>query len=164
MKFQIYIQLPVYEIQWCRKHFGDPCTFPAQSNVNNVIRHFLKKRPADVPVERQQDNQLAINIPDSRSKDPQYYNYLTKYGKAAIAEAINDIFTMQMFENLTDVKMRGISLTNLVADWMEENGIDYDQVGNVYQKFTRIKDSYRKQGINISRGYKHENRAEKRKK
>ncbi|MCH3994132.1 MAG: hypothetical protein LKE54_03605 [Prevotella sp.] len=161
MKIQIYVKLPQYERQWCKCHFGDPCTFPPQSNINNVIRHFLKKRPANSQVETQRTNEIAINIPDSKAKDPQYYNYLTKFGKDAISEAINDAFTMQMFEDLTDIKMRGVALTKIVKDWMEANGIDPEQTGNVYQKFTRIKDSYRKYGVNISRGYKHEHPSKK---
>lgn len=153
---QIYIKLPEYERQWCRHHFGEPCTFPNQSNINSVIRYFTKKRPEGAEVETKKEGELAICIPDSQSKDPYYYNYLTAPGKKAIAEAINDIFTKQMFENLSAIQFRAIPLTLIIRDWMATNGISYEQEHNIIQKYTRIKDAYRKCGVNISRGYKHE--------
>lgn len=162
--FQIYIKLPEYERQWCRHHFGEPCAFPNLSNINSVIKYFLKKRPANAEVETMQDGELAISIPDSQSKDPAYFNFLTKPGKQAIAEAINDIFTKQMFEDLSAIKFRAIPLTLIIRDWMTANGISYDQEHNIIQKYTRIKEAYRKCGVNISRGYKHENIGMNRKK
>lgn len=154
----IYIKLPHYERQWCEHHFGSPCTFPAASNVNNVIRHFLKKRPEnEVPVTRQ-PNEIAIALPYSKSKDPRTFNWLTKHGKAAIAEAIDDIFIMQMWEDLTDIGCRHVRQSKLIYDWMASNGIkdDDNNYWNLRKKFDRIKEAYRNgAGINISRGYKH---------
>ena len=102
------------------------------------------------------DDEVAICIPYSQSKKPESYNYLSKPGKLAIAEAINDLFSMQMFEDLTSVAVRNVPVKYLIEDWMYKNGIKDDNYDNLKQKFTRIKDSYRKHGINISRGYKHE--------
>ena len=154
--FTIFIKLPAYEKEWCEHHFGRPCQFPAQSNVNNVIRHFLRLRPSDALPEEKMDDEVAICIPYSQSKKPESYNYLSKPGKLAIAEAINDLFSMQMFEDLTSVAVRNVPVKYLIEDWMYKNGIKDDNYDNLKQKFTRIKDSYRKHGINISRGYKHE--------
>lgn len=160
-EIQVYIKIPEYERQWCAYHFGDPCKFPPQSNINNVIRHFLKKRPDGTEVETRQDGEIGICIPDSKSKNPLYYNHLSRFGKRAIAEAIDDVFTKQMFEDLTSVQVRGVAQRLIVADWMESNGISWEQEHNVSQKFTRIKDAYRKCGVNISRGYKHEGKKKK---
>lgn len=161
---QIYIKLPEYERQWCKHHFGEPCTFPQQSNINSVIKFFLKKQPEGSEVETQQEGEMAIYIPDSKAKNPLYFNYLTRPGKRAIAEAINDIFTKQMFEDLSAIQFRNVPLTLIIRDWMVSNGISYDQEHNIIQKYTRIKESYRKCGVNISRGYKHENIGMNRKK
>lgn len=156
----IYIKLPLYEREWCEHHFGRPCTFPASTNLNNVIRHFSRQRPSGVEPETQQPGEVAICLMGSKSKKPEVFNYLGKHGKAAVADAIDDIFTMQMWEDLTDIGCRSVQLSKLVMDWMEQNGIS--MTGNNYEnlrmKFQRIKDAYRKSaGINISRGYKHEN-------
>ncbi len=69
-----------------------------------------------------------------------------------------------MFEDLSAIKFRAIPLTLIIRDWMTANGISYDQEHNIIQKYTRIKEAYRKCGVNISRGYKHENIGMNRKK
>jgi len=153
-----YVKLPIYEREWCEHHFGVPCEFPAASNINNVIRHFSRIRPSDVPPETQQEGELAICIMGSQSKKPATYNYISKAGKDAIASAIDNIFVMHMWEELTDIGCRSVPLSKLIMDWMESNGIS--RQGNNYEnlrmKFQRIKDSYNKgAGVNISRGYKH---------
>ena len=158
MPFLLYVKIPAYEREWCEHHFGSPSKFPPHSNVNAVIRHFLRTPPkGDREVERQQ-NEIALVIPVSRSKKPEYYNYLDKPGKSAVAEAIDDIFTIHMWESLTDIGCRNVRLSHLIEDYMRQNGISPDNYDNLRQKFTRIKEAYRKEaGINLSRGYKHEN-------
>ncbi len=157
----IYVKLPQYEKEWCEHHFGRPCEFPPKTNLNNVIRHFSRIRPEGVLPESQQPGELAICLMGSNSKKPEVYNYIGKHGKHAIAEAIDDIFTMQMWEDLSDIGTRSVQLSKLVLDWMEANGISMQ--GNNYEnlrmKYQRIKDAYKnKTGINISRGYKHNKR------
>ncbi len=154
----IYVKLPRYEVEWCEYHFGSPCTFPSATNINNVIRHFLHKRPVDAIPEVRGTNEVAIVLPFSKSKDPRTFNYITKHGKAAIAEAIDDIFVMQMWEDLTDIGSRGVQVSKLIGDWMESNGIkdDENNYWNLRKKFDRIKEAYRNGAdVNVSRGYKH---------
>ena len=157
-EFLIYIKLPAYERQWCLKRFGNPCVFPAQSNINAVIRHFLKQPPEGYVPKTKQSDDVAIVIPFSKSKNPRDYHYLTEPGREGIRESIDDLFRIHLYESLTDIGCRGVSQTNLIYDWMADNGIDMDQFDNVRQKFYRIMESYRKKaGINVTRGYKHEN-------
>ncbi len=156
----IYVKLPLYEREWCEHHFGRPCVFPVGTNLNNVIRHFSRPRPEGIPPETQQDGEVAICLMGSKSKKPEVYNYFSKHGKAAIAEAIDDLFIMHMWEDLTDIGCRSVQLSKLVMDWMDANGISMkgNNYENLRMKFQRIKDTYKaKSGINISRGYKHEN-------
>ena len=155
----IYVKLPLYEREWCETHFGSPCEFPPASNLNNVIRHFSRIRPKDILPETQQEGELAICLMGSKSKKPEVYNYIGKHGKLAIAEAIDDLFTMHMWEDLTDIGCRNVQLTKLIRDWMDSNGISManNNFDNLRMKFQRIKESYKKSaGINVSRGYKHE--------
>ena len=154
----VYIKLPAYEREWCHHHFGNPAKFPSHTNINSVIRHFIKTPPKNAVPETRQPDETAIVIPVSNSKRPEYYHYLTKPGKAAIAEAIDDIFTIHMWESLTGAGCRNVMLSKLIMDWMLSNGISQDNYDNLRQKFTRIKEAYRKEaGVNLSRGYKHEN-------
>ena len=157
-EFCIYVKVPLYEKEWCEHHFGKPCKFPSQSNINSVIRHFLRTTPKGCTPRQQQPGELAIVIPYSSSKHPRDYNYLSIPGREAVSEAINDLFTIHMFEGLTDPGCRKVKLSKLILDWMLCNGISQDNYDNMRQKFTRIKEAYRKEAdINISRGYKHEN-------
>ena len=154
----IYVKLPLYEREWCEHHFGSPCSFPAASNLNNIIRHFSRIRPEGIPPETQQEGEIAICFMGSKSKKPEIYNYISEHGKTAIAEAIDDIFVMQMWEDLTDIGCRSVQLTALIRDWMDANGITQrgNNFDNLRMKFQRIKDCYKKGAdINISRGYKH---------
>lgn len=152
----IYVKLPVYEREWCEHHFGDPCVFPVQSHLNNVIRHFSRKRPDGVLPDAQQEGEVAIVLKGSASKKPETYNYISVHGKAAIAEAIDDIFSMQLWEDLTDIGCRSVQLSKLIRDWMDDNGISMESNNyeNLRQKLQRLKDSFKKSGVNISRGYK----------
>lgn len=156
----IYVKLPVYVRQWCEHHFGSPCQFPPQTNLNSVIRHFSRPRPAGTAPEVRREGELAICLMGSRSKKPEVYNYVSSYGKRAIAEAITDIFTMQLWEDLSDIGCRSVQLSLLIRDWMDANGISHggNNFENLRMKYQRIKDAYRRgAGINVSRGYKHEN-------
>ena len=155
------IKVPVYEREWVEHHFGRPAVFPPQSNINSVIRSFLRLRPADARPEQKEDGDLAVSLPDSQSKRVTSYNYLTKAGRRAIAEAIDDLFVIAIYEYMTDPGVRNTQITLLVQDWMQSNGISFDQEHNLRMKFYRIRDSYRSHGVNISRGYKHGERFKK---
>lgn len=157
----IYVKLPLYERQWCEHHFGRPCSFPSGTNLNMIIRHFAQKRPANAAPDIQQPGEMAICLMGDKTKKPEIYNYVSSHGKEAIADAIDNIFVMHMWESLTGIACRSVQLSHLIMDWMEVNGITME--GNNYEnlrmKFQRIKDAYKKHsGMNISRGYKHEHR------
>lgn len=160
-QYLIYIKLPVYVREWCEFHFGNPAVFPRHSDINAVIRHFIKQLPEGRVPLTQQPGELAIEIPDSQSKRASVFNYLTDAGRQGIASAIDNLFTMHMYESLTGVGSRGVQVSTLVEDWISTNGISYANIDNVRMKFYRIKDSYRKNGVNVSRGYKRDNRDKK---
>lgn len=158
-QYLIYVKVPDYEREWCEFHFGNPCVFPQRTNLNSIIRFFTRPRPEDAAPDIQQPGELAICIMGSKAKKPEVFNYLSNHGKEAIASAIDDLFVMHMWEDLTDIGARSVQLSKLVMDWMDANGISMQ--GNNYEnlrmKFQRIKDKYKKKaGINVSRGYKHE--------
>lgn len=164
MDYVTYIKLPAYEREWCETHFGKPCEFTRGTNLNSIIRHFMRKRPDSAPPEIKQPGETAIVLVSSASKKVETYNYISKPGKEAIAKAIDDLFVMHMWEDLTGSECRNIQINKLVLDWMEANGISRNDNNfeNLRMKFQRIKDTYRKKhNLNISRGYKHENQRKK---
>ena len=151
----IYIKVPLYEREWCEYHFGKPVVFPQSAHLNNVIRHFSKTRPKGMEPETQQEGEMAVVLMGSASKKPQLYNYISPSGKEAIAKAVDDLFCMHLWEDLTDIGCREVAVTKLIEDWMDSNSISRDNFHNLRMKFQRLKDAYRKAGVNVSRRYKH---------
>lgn len=157
-EYLVYVKIPRYEKEWCERHFGRPCEFPTRTNLTSILRYFTKERPHDALPECQQEDEIAIVLPDSKAKAPAKFNYLNEYGKQAVAEAIDNIFTMHMWEDMTQPGCRQVRLSHLIMDWMKTNGISMagNNYDNLRMKFQRIKDAYKSKGANISRGYKHE--------
>ena len=159
--YLVYVPVPRYEKEWAEHHFGDPCDFPPGTNLHHVLRHFARRRPASAPPDIRHPGELSICLHGSASRKPETYNYFSPHGKVAVAEAIDDIFTMQLWEDLTDIGSRSVRLSHLLQDWMYGNGISMEgnNYENLRQKFQRIKDAYRRGAqINVSRGYKHEHK------
>ena len=87
MEYLTYVKLPAYEREWCETHFGKPCEFTRGTNLNSIIRHFMRKRPDNAPPEIRQPGETAIVLVSSASKKVETYNYISKPGKEAIAKA-----------------------------------------------------------------------------
>ena len=101
-QFCIYIKLKPYLKEWLVHSLGEPVSFPCHSNENAVIRTFLQRRPASIPVEIKTAGEFtAICIPDSKAKPAEYYNYISNSGTKAIIEAIEDRFIQNLWGELS---------------------------------------------------------------
>lgn len=147
-KIVLYIPLERYLSEWATSHLGDPIVFPAKSNENAIIRTFLKERPDGVPIELNPNGTLtAIAIPDSKSKPPEKYNYMTARGKDAVREMIKDLFKRQLWNDLNPIIHSNVGVNTLISAWCEMNGISLDRVETVRQCYYRMRDAYAKRGI-----------------
>lgn len=154
-KFVLYIPLEKYLHEWVTTHLGDPVVFPAKSNENAIIRTFLKKRPDDVGVERNDGTLTAIVIPDSKAKPPaEGYTYMLDRGKEAVREAIKDLFKRHLWNDMCPIVNSNVGVNTLISAWCEMNGIAIDRVETVRQCYYRMRDSYTKKGINLLSGTK----------
>ena len=90
-----------------------------------------------------------IYIPDSKAKPPESYNYMTDSGKKAVREAIMDLFTRNLWNELRPIESINIGVNTRIAAWCEMHGIGLDRVETVRQKYYRIRDAYKKRGINL---------------
>ena len=148
-QFVIYIKLEKYLSEWLTHSLGCPVRFPNGSNENAVIRAFIQKTPEDEIPEKASDDATPIYIPDSKAKPPESYNYMTESGKKAVREAIMDLFTRNLWNELRPIDNINIGVNTRVAAWCEMHGIGLDRVETVRQKYYRIREAYKKRGINL---------------
>lgn len=149
-QFVIYIKLEKYISEWLTHSLGYPVRFPNGSNENAVIRAFIQQTPKGETPETAAEGMTPIYIPDSKAKPPESYNYMTDSGKKAVREAIMDLFTRNLWNELRHIdSIKGVGVNTRIAAWCEMHGIGLDRVETVRQKYYRIRDAYKKRGINL---------------
>ena len=145
-----YLKLETYLRQWLTHHLGSPVAFPPQSNENAIIRRFLTRRPAGVPPELATEGLTAICIPDSKAKPPIQFNHLGEKAKRAVREAIEDLFRINMWNELNDlIERRHLGINATVEAWCEMHGIDERYSDTIRQKYYRMRDAYQRKGVNL---------------
>ena len=145
----IYIKLEKYLAEWLTHSLGDPVKFPSQSNENAVIRAFIQRLPEDTKPQTGGEGYTAIVIPESKAKPPEKWNYLGPKGQDAVREAIKDLFTQNLWADLSRLENTHIGVNTRIAAWCEMHGIGLDRVETVRQKYYRIREAYTKRGINL---------------
>lgn len=148
-QFVIYIKLEKYLSEWLTHSLGCPVRFPNGSNENSVIRAFTMQPPESELPETASEGMTPIYIPDSKAKPPESYNYMTDSGKKAVREAIMDLFTRNLWNELRPIDSINIGVNTRIAAWCEMHGIGLDRVETVRQKYYRIREAYKKRGINL---------------
>lgn len=148
-QFVIYIKLEKYLSEWLTHSLGCPVRFPNGSNENSVIRAFTQHPPEGELPETASEGMTPIYIPDSKAKPPESYNYMTDSGKKAVREAIMDLFTRNLWNELRPIDSINIGVNTRIAAWCEMHGIGLDRVETVRQKYYRIREAYKKRGINL---------------
>lgn len=154
-RFVFYLKLETYVKQWLVNSFGFPVAFPSKSNENAIIRRFIQRLPPDQMPETASPDLIPIVIPDSCAKDPAIYNYMGPLAKAALTEAIEDMFRMNLWAELSAiVEQSHKGINSLVAAWCELHGIDLDAQEAVRQKFYRMRKAYAKKNLVLYRSTK----------
>ena len=149
-QFVIYIKLEKYISEWLTHSLGYPVRFPNGSNENAVIRAFIQQTPKGDTPDTAAEGMTPIYIPDSKAKPPESYNYMTDSGKKAVREAIIDLFTRNLWNELRPIdSIKGVGVNTRIAAWCEMHGIGLDRVETVRQKYYRIREAYKKRGINL---------------
>ena len=145
----IYIKLEKYLAEWLTHSLGDPVKFPSQSNENAVIRAFIQQVPEGARPQTGGEGYTAIVIPESKAKPPEKWHYLGPKGQDAVREAIKDLFTQNLWADLSKLENAHIGVNTRIAAWCEMHGIGLDRVETVRQRYYRIRDAYTKRGINL---------------
>lgn len=145
-RFNIYLQLPAYLAEWLTHSFGSPVEFPPNSNECAIIRAFIQRLPPGALPDTVKDGNVAVAIPSSKAKPPMYFNYLSPRGKAALSEAIMDLFRRNLWAELSRVDTSA-RLNSKIYAWCEMHGIDIVHADTVRQKFYRMRNAYNRKGI-----------------
>lgn len=139
-EFCLYLRLPRYVGQWCRRHFGDPVRFPARSYPNLVILQNVRPLPRLARPQLPADGLTAVCIPDSRQKPARANNYLTRAAMQEVVSSIDDYFATVMYRELLPM-VSSPKLNAGIEHWCHANGITEDSWEAVRQRFYRMRRS-----------------------
>ena len=140
----IYLKMPPYLRQWfIHRHGGsDPVQLIRGSIESKLLQRATVKMPENILPPRQQEGEIAINIPYSKSHDPRIYNYITETGKRALIQQIKSDFDIDVWEYLHDFGKVGTQQKELIYLFMEQRGIKedgtcWDAIAKIYQRLRK---------------------------
>lgn len=86
--YHIYIKMPSYLRQWfVHRHSGtEPVRLRNGSIESKLIKLAVVKPPVSAVPTRQREDEVAICIPYSKTRDPRIYNHITDTGKRALLD------------------------------------------------------------------------------
>lgn len=140
----IYLKMPSYLRQWfIHRHGGsDPVQLIRGSIESKLLQRATVKMPENILPPRQQEGEVAICIPYSKSHDPRIYNYITETGKRALIQRIKEDFDLDVWEYLHDFGKVGTQQKDLIYLFMEQRGIKedgtcWDAIAKIYQRLRK---------------------------
>ena len=136
--------MPSYLRQWFvhRHGGGNPVSLIRGSIESKLLQKATMPLPYGVLPPRQQEDEVAVYIPDSKSHDPRTYNYITETGKRVLVSRIKDDFDIDVWEYLHDFGKVGSQQKDLIFLFMEQRGIHedgtcWDSIAKIYQRLRK---------------------------
>ncbi len=143
-EYCIYLKMPSYLRQWFihRHGGGTPVNLIRGSIESKLLQRATVPQPKGVLPPRQQEGEIAINIPYSKRHDPRTYNYITETGKNAMLARIKDDFDIDVWEFLHDFGKIGAQQKDVIYLFMEQRGIRedgscWDAIAKIYQRLRK---------------------------
>lgn len=137
--------MPSYLRQWFihRHGGGNPVTLIRGSVESKLLQRATVPQPEGVLPARQQEDEVAVYIPYSKSHDPRTYNYITETGKNALLGRIKDDFDIDVWDYLHDFGKIGRQQKDLIYLFMEQRGIRedgtcWDAIAKIYQRMRNV--------------------------
>ena len=146
----IYLHLPPYLRQWVEHDFGDAegvVRFPRGSAENDVLEHSLTTLPDGASPQLRGPEDMAIELPKFKTKDTDYYCYLTAPARKMLSHVIMVRFRIQLWHDLYRIEKLKCPITDVIYDWMERHGIENDERSweTIRQMFFRQRKKYAKE-------------------
>ena len=143
-EYCIYLKMPSYLRQWfVHRHGGsNPVNLIRGSIESKLLQRATIPMPKGILPPRQGEDEVAINIPYSKSHDPRTYNYITETGKNALLGRIKDDFDLDVWDYLHDFGKVGAQQKDLIYLFMEQRGIHedgtcWDAIAKIYQRLRK---------------------------
>ena len=145
----IYLSLPKYLTEWCLHDCGDAqggVRFPRGSAENDVLEMMLDKLPEGGTPQLREDGQVAIAVPDFKSKPAPYWCVLSEEARKTLTHVIMVRFRVQLWKDLYLVEKLSLPITDSIYDWMTRHGIEHEEKSweAIRQMFFRQRKAYRK--------------------
>lgn len=144
-EYCVYLKMPSYLRQWFvhRHGGGNPVTLIRGSVESKLLQRATIPQPNGVLPARQQEDEVAVYIPYSKSHDPRTYNYITETGKNALVSRIKDDFDIDVWDYLHDFGKIGKQQKDLINLFMEQRGIRedgscWDAIAKIYQRMRNV--------------------------
>lgn len=144
----IYLTLPKYLAEWVLHDWADPqdvVRFPRGSAENDVLEMMLDKLGEDEKPAMREDGQIAIEIPEFKSKPSPYWCVLSENARKILTHVIMVRFRVQLWNDLYRVEKLSLPITDSIYDWMTRHGIEHVEKSweAIRQMFFRQRKSYR---------------------
>ena len=142
----VNVKMPQYLAQWfVHEQGGEPIMLDKGSAESKILQIFITRPPKDYLPGTKQADEVAVCIPESRTKNPLYFNYLPKNARDLLVSCIHDRFVMSLFTDLNKISNLGIKRKQLIITWMRSHGIEYSGTNwDVIEKnYLRAKNAYR---------------------
>ena len=143
-EYCVYLKMPSYLRQWfIHRHGGNnPVQLIRGSIESKLLQSATVPQPDGVMPQRQQEDEVAVCIPYSKSHDPRTYNYITDTGKNAMLSRIKDDFDLDVWDYLHDFGKIGQQQKDLIYLFMEQRGIHedgscWDSIAKIYQRLRK---------------------------
>ena len=154
-EYCVYLKMPSYLRQWfIHRHGGShPVNLIRGSIESKLLQRATVPMPEGVLPARQQEDEVAVCIPYSKSHDPRTYrsalgtlatskNHITETGKRALLGRIKDDFDIDVWEYLHDFGKVGTQQKDLIFLFMEQRGIRedgscWDSIAKIYHRLRK---------------------------
>jgi len=153
MNLLIYLRLSSYLREWLAATLGSPAKFPPHSVENAIIARHIGRLPHGKQPDLYEEGDIAIVVPVIRYKPATEYNYLGRRGRVELADAIDALFCIDMWNNLSPYLASG-NINGRIDDWCQERGISMDNTEAVRQRFYRLRNNYAQYNIILGKKYK----------
>ena len=145
----IYIHLPKYLREWVLHDFGGDdgvVRFPKGGAEYDVLEYVITTPPKDAQPQLRGEGDIAIEVPQFKSKPQPYYWYINDSARRMLEHIIYVRFRVLLWQDLYTIERLQCPITDVIYEWMERHGIEPEEKSweTIRQIFFRMRKKYRK--------------------